>query len=139
MLASTRRFRPKELVGLLRRADGVDAIPGTAVLLIGLLLFCFTATQAAFWYVGQNVAQAAANAAYQQARSYQATDQDGVDAAQRTLGANAGLLTDPTVLVTRDATTVTVTITGSPVSFLPGLQLPPVDKTLTGPIERWVP
>lgn len=139
MNAPARRTRPKELLALLRRVDGVDAIPGSAIILIGLLLFLFAAIQGAFWYIAQNTAQAAANSAYQQARSYLATDQDGIDSAQRTLEANPGLLNEPTITVTRDATTITVTITGTSVSLLPGLDLPPIDKTLTGPIERWVP
>ncbi|MFT4284328.1 MAG: hypothetical protein QM598_05780 [Protaetiibacter sp.] len=139
MNVSAHRARPAELRALLRRVDGVDAIPGSAIILVGLLLFFFAAIQGAFWYIAQNTAQAAANSAYQQARSYLSTDQDGIDSAQHTLESNPGLLNEPTITVTRDATTVTVTVAGNSVSLLPGLDLPPVEKTLTGPIERWVP
>ena len=32
-----------------------------------------------------------------------------------------------------------ITVTGQPVSLIPGLTLPAIERTLTGPIERWVP
>ena len=121
------------------REDGIEGLPGTTIIMIGLIVFFVTALQVAFWYIGQNVAQVSANSAYQQARSYQASNTDGVTAGQQILAAHPGELNNTTVNVTRTVGTVTVTVTGQPASILPGFPLPPITKTLTGPIEQWIP
>ena len=41
--------------------------------------------------------------------------------------------------VQRTPTMVTITVTGRPVSLLPGVTLPEISRSATGPVERWVP
>lgn len=139
MTHSILRTRLRAIRRALHREDGIESVPGATIIMIGLMLFFFTALQVAFWYVGQNIAQVTANTAYQQARSYQATNEDGIAAGQQIIAAHAGELNQSQVDVTRTADTVTVTVTGRPASILPGLLLPPITKTLTGPIEQWIP
>jgi hypothetical protein len=109
------------------------------VILPGIFLILFAALQGALWYLGNNVAQTAAVAAYTNARSYQSTTTAGQTAGTQIMDGMPGFLQHPQVDVTRTATTVTVTITGTAESLIPGVQLPPVTRTITGPVERWVP
>lgn len=115
-----------------------DGYAGTAIAYPAVIVFCLALFQFGLFYVASNTAQAAAETAYQQARAYQATPTDGVVAGQELLGPGA-LLRDGNVTITRSTTTATVTVTGNPVTILPGLPIPPIVRTLTGPIERWVP
>ena len=41
--------------------------------------------------------------------------------------------------VTVEGGVPTITVTGNAVTILPGLPVPPITKTLTGPTERWIP
>lgn len=120
----------------LRRQDGYA---GTPIAFAGVLLLTLALLQFGLWYIGQTAAQAAADNAYQQARSYQATDADGVKAADASLAGNKNVLRDPAVAVARTAQQVTVTVTGRPVILVPALHLPPITVTRAGPVERWVP
>jgi hypothetical protein len=62
-----------------------------------------------------------------------------VAAAQQLLDELRGSLRDAKITITRTADTVTVTVTGRVATVMPGVELPPVTSTLTGPVERWVP
>lgn len=115
-----------------------DGYAGTAIAYPAVIVFCLALFQFGLFYVASNTAQAAAETAYQQARAYQATPAEGVAAGRELLGSGA-LLRDGNVTITRTATTTTVAVTGDAVTILPGLPIPPIVKTLTGPIERWVP
>lgn len=121
---------------VLAREDGYAS---EIVILPGLFLLLIAALQGALWYLGSNVAQTAAVAAYTNARAYQSTTEAGDTAGTEIIDGMPGFLKHPQVEVTRSATTVTVTITGNAESLIPGVQLPPVTRTVTGPIERWVP
>jgi len=141
MTNSTLRARARRAPHRLRRAlareDGwVDDV----IVIIGVMVLLVLGIQAGTWYLGSNVAHSAAVAAYNSARSYQASDQDGSTAAGQVLG-NFGtaVLGSPTVTVDRTATQVTVTVTGQPFHLIPGIPLPPISATETGPVERWVP
>lgn len=122
-----------------RLLEGEDGYAGTPIAFALVLLLTFALFQFGFWYVGQTAAQAAADNAYQQARSYQATDADGVQAGDESLAADSNVLRAPTVTVTRTAQDVTVTVTGHALVMIPALQLPQITVTRTGPIEQWVP
>lgn len=128
-------IRNRTLRDRLREEDGYA---GTAIVYPAVIVFCLALYQFGLFYVASNTAQAAAETAYQQARAYQATPADGVAAGRELLGPGA-LLRDGNVTITRTATTATVTVTGDAVTILPGLPMPPIVKTLIGPIERWVP
>lgn len=130
MTQGIRRLRDR-----LREEDGYA---GTAIAYPAVIVFCLALFQFGLYYVASNTAEAAAGTAYQQARAYQSTPAAGIAAGEGLLGTGS-LLHDGDVTVTRDATTVTVTVTGDAVTILPGLPVPQVVKTLTGPVERWIP
>jgi len=125
-------------IARLRRDErGLSA--GTAIMFPALVIFVLAIFQFAFWYLGGDVAHSAAYTGYQQARAYQATNQDGTAAAQAALNANGNLLESTDISVDRTPTTVTVTVTGQAWHLLPFLPVPDINRSVTGPIERWVP
>ncbi|MFM9920902.1 hypothetical protein [Lacisediminihabitans sp. H27-G8] len=130
------RIRARRLRAGLAREDGFAS---EIIILPGLFLILITALQGALWYLGSNVAQTAAIAAYNNARAYQSAPAIGQTAANQIIDGMPGFLEHPQVDITRTPTTVTVTITGTAESLIPGVQLPPVTRTITGPVERWVP
>jgi hypothetical protein len=136
MFRVTMRIRAPRLRAGLAREDGLAS---EIIILPGLFLILITALQVALWYLGSNVAQTAAVAAYNNARAYQSTPANGQTVSNQIIDGMPGFLEHPQVAITRTPTTVTVTITGTPESLIPGVQLPPVTRTITGPVERWVP
>lgn len=132
----TMRKRARRLWDGFVREDGFAS---EIVILPGIFLILVVALQGALWYLGSNVAQTAAVAAYNNARAYQSTPAIGQTAGQQIIDGMPGFLDHPQVDITRTPTTVTVTITGTAESLIPGVQLPPVTRTITGPVERWVP
>ncbi|WP_435740174.1 hypothetical protein [Clavibacter nebraskensis] len=123
----------------LDRLRGDGGYAGDAIVLPGIVMMVFIGVQIALWFQGANVAQSAATAAYSTARAYQADSASGRAAGEQILTQAGGFLTSPNVSVGRAPTTVTVTVTGQAVSLIPGVTLPEVSRTVTGPIERWVP
>ncbi len=115
-----------------------DGYAGTAIAYPTVIVFCLALFQFGLFYVASNTAEAAAETAYQQARAFQATPDAGIAAGQSLLGPGS-LLHHGRIAVTRTAVTLTVIVTGDPVTILPGLPVPQVVKTLTGPVERWIP
>ncbi len=111
----------------------------SAIIAPTIFLVLFAALQFALWYQGTNVAQNAAVAAYNDARAYQSTAGAGQSSARQVLEQSGGFLQDSNVAVDRTGDTVTVDVTGQAVSMIPGVQLPAVHRTITGPVERWVP
>ena len=102
--------------------------------LIALVLVPF---QVALWWHARQVADAAATEAVDAAQVAEATEADGVRAAEWLLTA-AGNLVDPRVTVNRTAETVTVEVTGRAPRLLPGLDWE-VTAVSSGPIERFIP
>ena len=110
----------------------VIAIP----LLMLILLFV---PQAAVWYHGTHVAQAAANRALDAAAALGGSATQGENAGNATLTAlGSGVLHDTHVTVVRTATDVRVDITGTAETVVPGVRWT-VHATATGPVERFVP
>ncbi len=103
-----------------------------------LLVTIFAFVQGGVWYHGTNLVQASAANAYEAARLYDATSADGINAGTATAEQAGGMLTNVTVTVERTATDVTATVTAVTPSLLPGVNNT-VTKTVTGPVERWVP
>ncbi len=130
MITGRRRLRDR-----LREEDGYA---GTAIAYPAVILLCLALFQFGLYYVASNTAEAAAETAYQQARAYQATAAGGITAGQGLLGPGS-LLHDGRITITRTAAQATVAVTGQAITILPGLPVPPIVKTLTGPTERWVP
>ncbi|PZE54022.1 TadE/TadG family type IV pilus assembly protein [Curtobacterium sp. MCLR17_044] len=128
IIAIARRLRTDE-----------DGYAASAIIAPVIFLLLFTALQGALWYQGTNVAQNAAVAAYNDARAYESTTGAGQASARQVLDQAGGFLQHSNVTVNRSADTVTVDVTGQAVSMIPGVQMPPVHRTITGPVERWVP
>jgi Flp pilus assembly protein TadG len=106
-----------------------------AVPLLNLLLML--GVQFALYAHAAHVAQAAAAQALAAARAETGTPTAGDAQARAVLGQLAsGLLRDPSVSVSRDATQVHVEVTGVPPAVVPFLQLP-VHAVAHGPAEAW--
>lgn len=116
-----------------------DGYAASAIIAPVIFLLLFTALQGALWYQGTNVAQNAAMAAYNDARAYESTTGAGQSSARQVLDQAGGYLQHSNVTVNRSVDTVTVDVIGQAVSMIPGVQLPTVHRTITGPVERWVP
>lgn len=125
----------RRLSARLREEDGYA---GTAIAYPAVIVLCLAIVQFGLYYAASNTAQAAAWTAYQQARSYEASVHDGTTAGMQLLQPGS-LLHDGHITITRTAAEVTVATTGTAVTILPGLPLPPVTRTLSGPVERWIP
>jgi Flp pilus assembly protein TadG len=97
----------------------------------------FVIVQGAVWLHAGNIAQAAASSAYNSARLYDAVAADGV-AAGTVSAQQTGTVWDATVVVVdRTLTTVTVTVTGTAPTLIPGWDTH-VERTVSGPVERWI-
>jgi hypothetical protein len=98
----------------------------------------FAILQGAIWLDAGNIAQAAANTAYNSARTYDGTSAGGNSAGYIFISTRGKNLDTPTVEVDRTAATVTVTVTGHSLTLIPGWFGTNVSRTVTGPVERWV-
>lgn len=113
-------------------AQVVIAIPLLVMLVLLIVQFALAA-------YAEHIAQGAADQALDIARVFNATDADGQAQAQAVLTQLAtGPLAHPIVSVTRTASTVTVTITGTAESLVPGFTLR-VHAEASGPIETFTP
>ena len=108
------------------------------VLVMPLLLLLITAiVQFALWYHAAHVAIAAAQDGARAARVEGGTAQAGQARARQLLDQlGTGVLTDPTITVTRDADTARVEVRGWAPELVPGLRLP-VTATSAGKVERF--
>lgn len=114
-----------------------SAAAESIIVLPVLFLIFFAVVQGAMWIHAGNIAQAAASSAYNESRLYQATETDGVKAGYTTAEQAGTILSNVSVSVARDAESVTVTVTGSAPSLIPGMPIA-VDRTVSGPVERWI-
>src|SRR5438477_3896545 len=104
-----------------------------------LMLILLFVPQAAVWYHGTHVAQAAANRALDAAAALGGSAAQGEAAGNATLTSlGSGVLHDTHVIVVRTATDVRVDITGTAETVVPGIHWT-VHATATGPVERFVP
>ena len=115
---------------------GVTTLQNVVVAPI-LLLFLAIFLHAGIILHANNIAHAAATSAYNAARSYNASSNDGTTAGLAVINQNGTPVSGASVSVNRGAQSVTVTVTGTAPSFVPGLNTA-VDVTVTGPVERWV-
>lgn len=130
----------QRIIAFARRLRREEAgFASSAIIAPTIFLLLFLSLQAGLWYLATNVAQNAAVAAYNDARAYESTSGAGQSSARQMLQQSDGFLLGSDVDVSRTGNTVTVDVTGQAVSMIPGVQLPPVHRTITGPVERWVP
>lgn len=125
-----------------RAAARPDAGAATAELVIAmplLLLIVMLVVQAGVWMHATHIAQAAAIRAATTAAAYQSSAATGQQAGAATLAAiGSGVLTHPSVTVTRTATQVSVEITGTAATVVPGIHWS-VRAVVVRPVERFVP
>jgi hypothetical protein len=108
-------------------------IAGYTTLMLAALL---VGVQVVMWGMAALGARYAADQAAQHARQYGATAAVGQTQAQTVLASAVGnALNDATVSVDRTATTVTVVVSGTAVSVIPGFH-PGVTATANAPVER---
>ncbi|OKJ95621.1 TadE/TadG family type IV pilus assembly protein [Amycolatopsis sp. CB00013] len=113
----------------------VELVIATPLLLLALLAII----QLAVWSHATHVAQTAASQALAAARVQHGTAGAGHAAGQRLLAdLAAGPLREPQLTVTRDATSVAVSVRGEAAAVLPGVQLH-VHAETVGEVERFVP
>ena len=107
------------------------------MLMPALFAIMFLGLQGALYYYASNVAGAAAHEGASAASAYQNRESQGVGprAASDALEQSHGSLQDWQVAMTTTADAVTVTVTGHPLSVLPGLELR-VARSATLPWER---
>lgn len=124
--------RPSRALDDERGASSVEAV----LVFPALLVLFFTIVHGAVYLHAGTIAQAGAQAAYEEARLYGATEEAGATAGYATIAAAGSGLEGATVLVARTGDSITVTVSGTAPSLLPGLPLG-VTRTVTGPAERW--
>ena len=119
-----------------RRDEGLTSTELAVVMpvLIALVLVPF---QVGLWWHAHQVAHAAAREAVDAAQVADATEDDGIRAAEWFLDA-AGNVTDPQVSISRTVDTVTVQVTGRAPRLLPGFGWQ-VTAEAAGPVERFIP
>ncbi len=110
----------------------------TAIIAPAVLLLIAVILQAGLWFHARDVAGHAAARGAVAASAEHADDAAGQVAATAFL-TQVGSLRSPGVTVQRGPATVTVTVTGTSPTLVPGLPLPSITRTSTSPIERWQP
>ena len=122
-----------------KRRRGEQGLTSTelAVLMPVMIALVLVPFQVALWWHAHQIVDAAAREAVDAAQIADATEEDGMRAAEWFLDA-AGNITNPVVTVTRTADTVSVEVTGRAPRLVPGFDWHVVAHA-TGPIERFIP
>lgn len=95
--------------------------------------------QVGLWAHATHTAQSAAGTALTEARTETGSAATGGQAAEAAIAQySGGSLVGPAAEISRGTETVTVTVTGTAKSLIPGLDLP-VTVTVTGPVEVFRP
>ena len=119
-----------------RRDEGLTSTE-LAVVMPGLIALVLVPFQVGLWWHAHQVAHAAAREAVDAAQVADATEDDGIRAAEWFLDA-AGNVTDPQVSISRTVDTVTVQVTGRAPRLLPGFDWQ-VTAEAARPVERFIP
>lgn len=120
-----------------RANDRGSASVELTVLFPALLALLFIVVQAGLHYYARSVALAAAQEGARAAAAQTATAAAGQDAASAFVArAGAELLGGAQVSATRTADTVTVSVTGTSLSLVPGYAGFPITQQVTAPVEK---
>jgi Flp pilus assembly protein TadG len=106
-----------------------------AIIALPMLIVTFAVIQASMVFYARMIAQAAAVQGADSARYYQASTSASRLRALAFISDIGPGLSDPQVTQTTTATSVTVTVRGRVVTFVPGWTIT-VSERATGPIER---
>ncbi len=122
-----------------RDERGATSLVQTVLIAPVLLLTLMTIVQFGLLFHAKNVAENAAQEGAAAGRRFDGSESSAEERARRFLDElGPGMLTTRDVRVDRTAETATVTVTGSVVSLVPGLDLE-IEETASGPVERYVP
>jgi Flp pilus assembly protein TadG len=119
--------------------DGMSTVEAVFTVPV-MVTMVLAIVQAALWWYAHQLAATAADEAARTARAYASTAAAGQLRGTNYLGTvdpDSSTLRTRQVTVTRNATKVTVRVTGEVVSIVPFLS-PHVDVTVTAPVERYV-
>lgn len=119
------------------RGDSGSASTELVIAMPALLLLVLASVHVGLWFHARHLAAAASQEGARAARHLGADDTAGYDRATQfldQLGPN--VLLDRNVVITRTATSVTVTVTGHAPAVIPGLTLA-IDATTTSPLETF--
>lgn len=119
----------------LEREDG-SSTTELVLLMPVVLLLVMLVVQFGLWMHARQVVLSAAQEALSVAQQMSAASDAGKDRAEEFL-AQAGGIRDPAVVVSRDTTTATASVTGVTPAVVPGLNLG-VSAVVAGPLERFV-
>jgi hypothetical protein len=103
-----------------------------------IMLFIFGFFQGALWFHARDVAHSAATAAYYAARLYGGSVEDGRLAGLNVINTNGGTVNGAEFEMSKNATTVTVTVTGSTNMVVAGFPGSSLSETVSGPVERYI-
>lgn len=111
-----------------------------AVLIFPLVLgLVFLIIQVGIWAYARNLAVHSAREGATAAASYE-SGQSPEAITQSALADSAdGILRSYTVTSSSSADAVTVTVRGRPLSLIPLVELPPIEQSVTVPLEHYVP
>lgn len=127
--------------GRVQRARNKDERGSSSLQLVILfpvvLLLIFTAVQGALYYHARNVALSAAQEGVRAAKAENGSNNQGRQAARAfvTQAGGEDVMTGVNVTSNRGANEATVTVTGRPISVIPGVLNFRVSQTAQGPIE----
>lgn len=120
-----------------RRSDEGLTSTELAVVMPVLIALVLVPFQVGLWWHAHQVAHAAAREAVDAVQVADATEDDGIRAAEWFLEA-AGNITEPQVSISRTVDTVTVQVTGRAPRLLPGFDWQ-VTAEAAAPVERFIP
>lgn len=130
----TSRLRRRRWRVLLRGEKGASPVE-LAIVSFGMLVLTFSVVQVGLVFYARSLAHVAATQAVNVARGYGSTDEAGRSKAYSFLERAGAGLRDPVVTIRRTGTDVTVTVSGSAVSVLPGLRIT-IEQSAHGSVER---
>jgi Flp pilus assembly protein TadG len=137
------RTAPSEAPGVVapraRQRESGAATTELVIVMPLLLLLVLASVHVGLWFHANHLVDAAAHEGARAARAMGGTDDDGYQRANQMLrDLGSGSVTDPTVTVTRNAGSVTVSVTGQSPPVIPGLTMA-VSASTTSPIETFTP
>lgn len=124
----------------LRKGDGQggsQSVQGVVIVPLFLLLV-FLAIQVGMYWHANNVAHAAASAAYNEARLEGAGRTAGEGAAQQVLSRSDNAIKGASVSVVRTPNEVRATVRGKGLTVVPFWEGPAISQEVSGPTERWI-
>lgn len=117
--------------------DDTGDVVQTGIVAVALLMLVLGGLQTALYYHARNTLTAASQAGLQASRGQQQSAGQGQAAALELIRKGSGhLVASPSVMISRSATTVTVTVTGHVQSVIPGISFPTISAHAQGPVER---